>query len=133
MERASGASLDTVIDSMSNDSDLQTIATELSSALTHMSSLKHPHNKVGSVANDPFRNALVCCAACFSPKRMFDSVGNFHDYWRDVFLLTGSLLELYVNPFISQFPRNCGVHFTHMDLVPRNIIVDGTKITGIRD
>ncbi|THU96138.1 hypothetical protein K435DRAFT_633701, partial [Dendrothele bispora CBS 962.96] len=31
------------------------------------------------------------------------------------------------------FPRNCGVHFAHMDLVPRNIIVDGKKITGIID
>ncbi|THU95006.1 hypothetical protein K435DRAFT_860011 [Dendrothele bispora CBS 962.96] len=98
-----------------------------------MSSLKHPHNKVGSVADGPLRNGLVRCTAYFSPKRMCDNIGDFYDHWRDVFLVTGSSLDLNVNSLLSLAIASAFTLRIWTLYHEISGIVDGTKITGIID
>ncbi|XP_006453770.1 hypothetical protein AGABI2DRAFT_196303 [Agaricus bisporus var. bisporus H97] len=88
-----------------SSSDLVHIADQLSSILTQMSSIKSRF--ICSVKNQALRNFFY--PSSFEPKHPFS------------------------NSFFHLLPRNDAIHFVHGDLVPPNIMVEDSTITGIID
>lgn len=67
----------------------------------------------------------------WNPPHAFSSVKEYLDYYRSLFLdFCG---EKYVNVLFSRFPTDTKVYLTHGDLLPRNIMVEGSTVTGIID
>ncbi|EKM77846.1 hypothetical protein AGABI1DRAFT_101541 [Agaricus bisporus var. burnettii JB137-S8] len=85
--------------------ELDHIAEQLKTVLSTMSKLTS--KSLGSVTGGPYRNFFY--PSHLSPKYPFSK----------------SLL--------SQLPRNDTVQFTHGDLLPKNILVNGSEITAIVD
>ena len=65
------------------------------------------------------------------PKHTFSSVGEFLNHYREMLMLFCT--EQYTESLLSRIPRNAAIQFTHGDLLPKNIIVEGSRITGIVD
>ncbi|KAF7783843.1 hypothetical protein Agabi119p4_8 [Agaricus bisporus var. burnettii] len=126
MEQCRGVSLEKVIDTMSL-SDLVHIANQLSSILTQMSSIKSRF--ICSVKNQALRNFFY--PPSFEPKHPFSSVSEFYDYYRD--MLRWCSTDEWLDSFFHRLPRNDAIHFVHGDLVPPNIMVEDSTITGIID
>lgn len=126
MEQCPGTSLDKVIDNMTTQ-ELDHVAEQLKVILNRMASIKA--NSLGSVSGGPYRNFFF--PEYTSPKYAFSTTGEFIDHYRQTLLLYSG--EEYTETFLSQFPRNAAIHFTHGDLLPKNIVVHGSTITGIID
>ncbi|ETW75327.1 hypothetical protein HETIRDRAFT_108085 [Heterobasidion irregulare TC 32-1] len=108
VERAPCVSLDKVVDDMTEE-QLQHVAAQLKSILRQMHTVKP--KTLGAHA--------------------FTSVGEFTDYFRRMLLYFSA--EDWTEQLLSHFPRNAPIRFTHRDLIPRNIIVDGSTITAVVD
>ncbi|KAF8189410.1 kinase-like domain-containing protein [Pholiota molesta] len=126
MEQCPGTSLDKVIDNMTTQ-ELGHVAEQLKVILKCMASIKA--NSLGSVSGGPYRNFFF--PTYTSPKYAFSTTGEFIDHYRQTLLLYSG--EAYTETFLSQFPCNAAIRFTHGDLLPKNIIVQGSTITGIID
>ncbi|KAF5309979.1 hypothetical protein D9619_010469 [Psilocybe cf. subviscida] len=126
MEQCPGVALSTVVDEMT-PSQLDHVATQLKSILHQMAT--YQPKWLGSVYGAPYLNFFF--PNYVTPKNTFSSVGEFHDHIR-------WMLELFCTPeftdsFLRRFPRNAAMRFTHGDLLPKNIVVSGSTITGIID
>ncbi|KAF7763833.1 hypothetical protein Agabi119p4_8370 [Agaricus bisporus var. burnettii] len=126
MEKCPGVPLEAVIDDMSVD-ELDHIAEQLKTVLSTMSKLTS--KSLGSVTGGPYRNFFY--PSHLSPKYPFSSVGEFIDSYRQILLLFCT--ESFTESLLSQLPRNDTVQFTHGDLLPKNILVNGSEITAIVD
>lgn len=126
MEKISGVSLDKVIDTLTVE-ELGHIASQLKSILAQLRSVKLL-KMLGSVSRGPYRNE--CFPLHVAPKRALSSVGEFLDHYRQMLMLFCT--EQYTESLLSRIPRNAVIQFTHGDLLPKNIIVEGSRITGIR-
>ncbi|PPQ70764.1 hypothetical protein CVT26_014715 [Gymnopilus dilepis] len=128
MEEIRGVSLDTVIDKLSPD-DKRSIASQLKMILRDMGALKS--DKLGSVHGGPYRS-IRGIAEWVLPKETFSTVAEFRDYFRR--LLTEYNFPLaHIDKIMSAIPTDSSIRFTHGDLLPKNIMVEGSKLTGIID
>lgn len=126
MEECQGVPLDTVIGHMSS-AELDHIADQLLSVLKEMRS--YSSETLGSVTGGPYNNRFMPFP--WHPPHAFSTTEEYLDHYRDMFLeFCGSE---YVEELFSHFPTDAQVHLTHGDLLPRNILVDGSKITAIID
>ncbi|ETW74932.1 hypothetical protein HETIRDRAFT_332479 [Heterobasidion irregulare TC 32-1] len=87
------------------------VAEQLKSILSAMQVLKP--KTLGSVTGGSYRN-MMCVPPPLQPKQAFSTMAEFHE-------------------LLACIPLNCGFRFAHGDLLPKNIMVDGSKITGIID
>jgi hypothetical protein len=126
MERCPGISLERVIDTMTTD-ELDHVADQLKSILAQMASARS--KTLGSVTGGPYNNFFF--PNYTRPKYAFTSVGEFIDHYRRMLLLFCT--EEFTESVFVQLPRNAAIRFAHGDLLPRNIIVDGSDITGVVD
>lgn len=126
MDECPVKSLDKVIDSMT-PADLDHIADQLMGIPNRMSQIKS--SRLGTVQGGPYRNMFYPDHYC--PKHSFESVGESIDSYHQLFLLCCT--EVFTESLLSRLPRNASITFTHGDLLPKNIIVDGTTITGVID
>jgi Phosphotransferase enzyme family len=67
----------------------------------------------------------------WNPPRAFSSVKVYLYYYRNIFLDFSG--QGYVDELFGCFQTEAKVHLTHGDLLPHNILVEGSKITGILD
>jgi len=126
MEECPGISLDNVIDTMT-PIELDHVADQLSTVLGEMHS--HKSRTLGSVSGGPYNNKFMPYP--WTPKRAFESVGEYLCYYREMFLdFCGAE---YIDKLFSSLPRNAPITLAHGDLLPCNVIVQGSKITGIID
>ncbi|KAI0035233.1 hypothetical protein K488DRAFT_43702 [Vararia minispora EC-137] len=103
MDECPGVRLDKVIDSLSH-AQLDHIAEQLSVVLAEMRSLTS--GTLGSVSGGPYLN--LHHAYPLNPSRAFSTL-------------------------LSVFRRDDAMHFAHGDLLPRNILVEGSTVTAIVD
>ena len=118
--------LDAVIGSMSS-SELDHIANQLLVILNEMRS--HTSKTLGSVTGGPYNNRFMPFP--WHPPHAFLSTKEYLDHYRNMFLEFCG--PEYVEELFSHFGMDAQVHFTHGDLLPHNILVDGSKITAIID
>ena len=118
--------LDTVIDRMSS-TELDHIADQLLVILNEMRS--YSSKTLGSVTGGPYDNRFMPFP--WRPPHAFPNTEEYLDHYRGIFLEFCG--PEYVEELFSCFPTDAQVHFTHGDLLPRNILVDGSKITAIID
>jgi hypothetical protein len=84
---------------------------------------------LGPVNGGPYNNRFMPYP--WNPPHAFSNVNEYLDYYRSIFLdFCG---EEYVEELFSCFPTETKVYLTHGDLLPHNILVEGSKITGILD
>ena len=126
MEKIPGVSLDKVIDTLTVE-QLGHIASQLKSILAQLHSIES--KMLGSVSGGPYRNEFF--PPHVAPKHAFSSVGEFIDHYREMLMLFCT--EQYTESLLSRIPRNAAIKFTHGDLLPKNIFVEGSRITGILD
>lgn len=127
MEEIPGVQLKEVIDTFTSQ-QLKHIASQIRDILTEMHSV--PAIKLGSVSGGPFRNSYFFPYA-IKPQSAWLKVPDFIDHYHQLLMTFGT--EEYAKELLANFPRDCSIRFTHGDLVPRNILVDGSTITGIVD
>lgn len=126
MDECRGVPLRTVIETMSS-SELDHIANQLLGILNEMRS--YTSMTLGSFTGGPYNNRFMPYP--WNPPQAFSSVKEYLDYYRSIFLdFCG---EEYVNELFSCFPMDTKVYLTHGDLLPQNIMVEGSTITGIID
>ncbi|THH31215.1 hypothetical protein EUX98_g2974 [Antrodiella citrinella] len=125
MEKCPGVSLDKVIDNMT-PYELNHVAEQLRTVLDKM---QRPRSKkLGSVTGGPFRNNLFPDELLpYRPSTYSDLI----NLWREILLVCCS--ETHTENLLSRLPRNAPIRFAHGDLLPQNIIVNGSTITGIID
>ena len=129
MEKVPGVSLDKIIDTLTAE-QLSHIASQLKSNLAQLRSVKSPKPKMlGSVSGRPYRNEFF--PSHVAPKHAFSSVGEFLDHYRQMLMLYCT--EQYTESLLSRLPRNAAIQFTHGDLLPMNIVAEGSIITGVVD
>ncbi|KAJ3749286.1 kinase-like domain-containing protein [Lentinula detonsa] len=104
MEEIPGVQLKEVIDTFT-PLQLEHVASQIKGLLTEMRSIAAPH--IGSVSGGPFRNNYFFPYA-IKPQHAWTKL-------------------------LASFPQDCPIYFSHGDLVPRNILVEGSTITGIVD
>lgn len=126
MEECQGQSLDKAIDTMTED-DLDHIAIQLSNILRRMSNVHS--SRLGTVHGGPYQNMFF--PEHLYPEKSFESVDEFIDAYRQLLLLVCT--ETFTETLLSHLPRDAFITFTHGDLLPKNIMVKGTTITGIVD
>lgn len=105
------------------ESDLRIIASQLGSFITQLRRIKS--RGLGSVTGGPFFDP-------FPPRRHFQDLKEFYQHFRDLFNALGSD-ERWGHQVVDAFPPHAAVCFTHGDLHPGNIIVQGSVITAIVD
>ena len=126
MDECPGVPLDTVIDGMS-PAELDGIADQLIAVLDEMRA--YTSAALGSVDGGPYNNRFMPYP--WNPPHAFSSVKEYLDHYRSFFLdFCG---QEYVEELFSCFPTETKVYLTHGDLLPHNILVEGSKITGIID
>ena len=133
MEQVPGVSLDKVIDTMTVE-ELDHVAAQLKLLLLCMRTIQS--KTLGSVSEGPYRNTFF--PPNVSPKRSFTSVEEFIDQYRSLFTFIAggnmdSVSHAYVDTLLSPFPRDCPMYFTHGDLLPKNIMVQGSTVTALID
>ena len=127
MEKIPGVSLDKVIDTLTVE-QLSHIASQLKSFLAQLRSVESS-KMLGSISGGPYRNEFF--PSHLAPKDAFSSAGEFLDYYRWMLMLFCT--EKYTESLLSRIPRNAAIKFTHGDLLPKNILVEGSRVTGIID
>lgn len=126
MEECPGVPLDKVIGGMSS-TELDHIADQLLVILNEMRS--YTSTTLGDVTGGPYHNRNM--PVPWNPPHAFSSIKEYLDYYRDIFLdFCG---PEYVEELFSCFPTEGQFYLTHGDLLPHNILVDGSKITAILD
>ncbi|KAK0234960.1 kinase-like domain-containing protein, partial [Armillaria nabsnona] len=128
MERCPGVPLSDVVDTMS-PAELDHIAEQLKAFLARMESITSPTNTMGSVTGGPYRNAFWPVG--FAPEKPFTTLEEFITYYRWMTML--GCTEAWTDSILSHLPKEATIRFAHADLVPKNIIVEGSTITGIVD
>ncbi|KAJ4483710.1 kinase-like domain-containing protein [Lentinula aciculospora] len=109
MEEIPGVQLKEVIDTFT-PSQHEHVASQIKGILAEMHSISAPY--IGSVSGGPFKNSYF-----------FPYAIKPQNAWANE----------YATELLANFPQNCPIHFAHGDLVPRNILVNGSTITGIVD
>ncbi|KAE9408633.1 kinase-like protein [Gymnopus androsaceus JB14] len=127
MEEVPGVQLNEVIDTFTPQ-QLEHVASQIKSALAEMHSVRA--DILGSVSGGPFRNSYFFPYA-IKPQSAWPKVSDFIDHYHQLLMSFGT--EEYAKELLSHFPQDCPIHFTHGDLVPRNILVQESTITGIVD
>ncbi|KAF9070823.1 kinase-like domain-containing protein [Rhodocollybia butyracea] len=127
MEEIPGVQLKEVIETFDLQ-QLEHVALQIKAILADMRSVRATH--LGSVSGGPFRNSYFFPHAV-SPQRSWTSVSEFINHYHHLLMIFGT--EEYADEALANFPRDSPIRFTHGDLVPRNILVDGSTITGIVD
>ena len=128
MDECPGVPLDTVIADMS-PAELDHIADQLAAVLKEMRACTS--TTLGSVSGGPYDNRYMPFP--WQPPHAFSSVAEFLEFYRGMFLdFCGAA---FVEKLFSCFPdgSDVPVHLTHGDLLPKNILVDGSTITAIID
>ncbi|GAW05568.1 hypothetical protein LENED_007431 [Lentinula edodes] len=126
MEEIQGVQLKEVIDSFT-PLQLEHVASQIKAILADMHSVPAPH--IGSVSGGPFQNSYFFPYAV-KPQNAWTKVSDFIDHYHQLLMTFGT--EEYAKELLANFPQDCPVNFTHGDLVPRNILVEGSTITGIQ-
>ncbi|PIL34493.1 hypothetical protein GSI_03270 [Ganoderma sinense ZZ0214-1] len=128
MDECPGVPLDKVIGDMS-PSELDHIADQLTVVLKEMRACTS--TTLGSVSGGPYDNHFMPYP--WQPLDAFTSVAEYLEYYRDVF--RDFCGPEFVENLFSCFPDGPDVlvHLTHGDLLPKNILVDGSAITAIID
>jgi len=121
-----GTPLADLIDDM-NTEELDTITSQLKGFLAEMS--KVTSSSLGSVMGRPFNN--VYFENVEAPTHAFESIDELVEHYRRTLLFFCT--EKFTEDLLSRIPQSGPIHFTHGDLLPRNILVTGTTITGIVD
>ncbi|KAF9075099.1 hypothetical protein BDP27DRAFT_1212893 [Rhodocollybia butyracea] len=107
--------------------ELTHIASQLQTILAEM---QRPRSKtLGSITGKRYDN-------CFFPPHVlpshaFSSYSEFIDMYR--YILLHFCTEKFTEDLLSKLPRHAPIRFAHADLLPRNIMVDGTTITAVID
>ncbi|KAG5638237.1 hypothetical protein H0H81_001111 [Sphagnurus paluster] len=114
------------MDSMTT-TQLDHVADQSKAILSRMATIKP--KTLGSVTGGPYLNFFF--PNYISPKHAFATVGEFNDHIR--WLLMLFCTEKFTESVLCRFPRNAAIRFAHADLLPRNIIVNGSTVTGIID
>jgi len=128
MDECRGVPLDTVIDGMSPH-ELNDIADQLIVVLDEMRSCTSRSTTLGSVDGGPYNNRFMPYP--WNPPHAFSSVEEYLDYYRSIFLdFCG---QDFVEELFGCFPTETEVYLSHGDLLPHNILVEGSKLTGILD
>ncbi|KAL5536764.1 hypothetical protein ACEPAF_587 [Sanghuangporus sanghuang] len=127
MQECPGQPLDKVINDMTKD-ELAQVANQLSDIIHRMSEVHS--SRLGNVHGGPYNNMFF--PPEWSLEESFESVDKFIDAYRQLFLLL-DCSKTFTENLLSQLPRDASITFTHGDLLPKNIMVDGTTITGIID
>ncbi|KAF8149944.1 kinase-like domain-containing protein [Crassisporium funariophilum] len=125
MDRLKGLCLEQALDDATSQT-LRGFATQLAGFVRELRALD-PRTMMGSWPSGPYDNLF------FDPPPLheFRDVAEFHSYW--IWRL-GSEMGLPEVPLaLRDVDRPCSVVLTHGDLAPRNIMVDGEKITGLVD
>ncbi|PCH40715.1 hypothetical protein WOLCODRAFT_136953 [Wolfiporia cocos MD-104 SS10] len=128
MDECPGVRLDTVIHRMF-PAELDHIADQLRILLKEMRSCTS--TMPGSVTGGPYDNRFM--PHPWQPPHAFPSATEYLAYYREIFLEFCG--PEYVDELFGCFPNGPDVliHLTHGDLLPRNILVDGSTITGVVD
>lgn len=126
MEELPGVPLESVIDHMTNH-QLDHIADQLLRLQTELR--RFTSASIGSVTGGPFNNNFFPWP--YKPSSPFASVDEYISYYR--VLLSDICTPDYVDELLARLPRNARVHLVHGDLLPRNILVNGSTITAILD
>ncbi|KAF8221028.1 kinase-like protein [Tricholoma matsutake] len=126
MEECQGVPLNTVIEGMS-PTELDHIADQLLTILDEMHS--YTSTMLASVTGGPYNNRTMPYP--WHPTHAFSSVKEYLDYYRGIFVEFCG--PEYVDELFSCFPTEAQVYLTHGDLLPHNILVDGSRITAIID
>lgn len=132
MEEVFGETLEKHLPHMS-DSELDHIVAQLSAILRDLRSISG-NGGIGGVTGRPLRSSLF---QELPPLRYFPNVQGFYDHIIDSFTKqcreVGDDDGTWGKSIISQFPQNPAVHFTHGDINPSNIMVQGSTIIGLVD
>ncbi|KAK0234955.1 hypothetical protein EDD85DRAFT_841217 [Armillaria nabsnona] len=128
MERCPGVALRDVVDTMS-PAELDHIAEQLKVFLARMEPITSPTNLMGSVTGGPYCNSFWPDG--LAPEKPFTTLEEFIAYYRWMIML--GYTEAWTESVLSQLPKEATIRFAHADLVPKNIIVEGSTITGIVD
>ncbi|PPQ73451.1 hypothetical protein CVT26_010201 [Gymnopilus dilepis] len=136
LEEVPGVSLDKVVDSLSIEAKTS-IASQLRAFLDQMRSLTS--STLGSVSGGPYALLEGVHESVDLPKRAFSSVAEFKDYFRALLVKCDHAPPDMIAKTMATMPDDSPIHFTHGDLLPKNIMVevqaDGAdaRITGIID
>lgn len=128
MEEARGVSLNKTLETMTTE-QLDHIASQLKWVLAELRKVKP--QAIGSVSGGPFRNPYFPCHPEIRPKYAFPTYREFIEYFRELLLVWCT--PQWTNQLLARFPVNASIVFTHSDLLPRNIMVEGSTITAIID
>ncbi|KAK0504114.1 kinase-like domain-containing protein [Armillaria luteobubalina] len=127
MEEIPGQRLEDVIGTMT-ETQLRHIASQLRALLDEMKSIKS--RTLGSVTGGPFRNQYFFLYV-LEPRFAWENTAEFINHYRALLNCLGN--SDYTEKILSPLPCNSAIRFSHGDLVPKNIIVDGSTITGVVD
>ncbi|KAL4078993.1 kinase-like domain-containing protein [Scleroderma citrinum] len=108
-------------------SELNHIADQLLAILKEMRS--YTSMTLGSITGGPYNNRFMPYP--WHPPHAFSSIQEYLDYYRTIFLdFCG---QEFVDELFSCLPTEAKVCLTHGDLLPQNILIEGSTITGIID
>ncbi|KAL5492630.1 hypothetical protein ACEPAI_4077 [Sanghuangporus weigelae] len=124
MQECPGQPLDKIINDMTKD-ELAQVANQLSDIIHRMSEVHS--SRLGKVHGGPYNNMIF--PEEWSLEESFESIDKFIDAYRQLFLLL-DCCKTFTENLLSQLPRDASITFTHGDLLPKNIMVDGTTITA---
>ncbi|KAK0440266.1 hypothetical protein EV421DRAFT_1712550 [Armillaria borealis] len=96
--------------------ELGHIAEQLKAFLARMETITSPTNTMGSVTGGPYRNSFWPDG--LAPEKPFATLEEFIAHYRWMH---------------ARLPKEVTIRFAHADLVPKNIIVEGSTITGTVD
>jgi hypothetical protein len=126
MEKLPGTPLHKAIHTMSTE-ELDHVAEQLKSILTRMGTVRP--KTLGSVTGGPYRNFFF--PSHLGPKHPFKSAGEFIDQYRQILMLFCT--EEFTESVLARLPRNAAIRFAHGDLLPKNILVNGSNVSAILD
>jgi len=126
MEECPGVPLETVIGGIS-PTEFDHIANQLLVIIDEMRS--YTSKTIGSVTGGPYDNRFMSFP--WHPPHAFPSIKEYLNHYRGMFLEFCG--PEFAKELFSHFPTDSQVHFTHGDLLPQNILVDGSKVTAIID
>ncbi|CAL1711840.1 unnamed protein product [Somion occarium] len=128
MEEVPGVSLDKVVDTLPEE-QLERIGLQLRGYVKRMQSVRG--RALGSITGKPYRTFPV--SPFYQPRETFENFADFREYLCALLVLCDCMSEEDMDRLFYAFPRNASIRFAHADLLPKNIMVDGSAVTGIID